>query len=813
MKPPLISIALISASALAYEILLMRLLSITQWHHFAYMIISLALLGYGVSGTFLALAQDRLKGHFHAAFLTNAALFGLTAVGGFLVVQLLPFNALEVLWDFKQPLWLLAIYLLLFIPFFCAANCICLAFSEYPDQLHRIYSFDLLGAGAGAIFIIALLFLVLPMQALMLIGALGLLTALTASWECRTGPTWMRLVLLFGMVAMLLPGLTPELRPSEFKGLSQAQLVMDAQAVDQRSSPLGLLSTVSSPTIPFRYVPGLSLNAPVEPPEQLATFTDGDGMSVITRFNGNLAPLEYLDYVTSALPYHFLDQPSVLVLGAGGGADVLQALYQGASHIDAVELNRQVVELVNDEFADFSGALFADARVTLYISEARDFITDKAGQYDLVQLALLDSFSASSAGLYALSENYLYTVEALGEMLNSLRPGGILAITRWIKLPPRGGLKIFATAVTALERAGVADPGQQMVMIRGWNTSTLLLSNRVFSAGQIERLREFSSQRWFDLIHFPGIEAGEANRYNQLQQPWYFDAAQALLGADRDRFYEQYKFNVRPATDNRPYFFNFLKWRTLPEILALRGQGGLPLMEQGYLILIVTLAQAALASLVLILLPLWLGKNTAKEVNGGEVSGSRWRVALYFFTIGVSFMLIEIAFIQKFILFLNHPLYAVAVVLSAFLVFAGLGSAMSERLHTPVSRPVAGIVTICLAYLFLLPPLFQWSMPLNDVSKIMLSTVLIAPLAFLMGMPFPLGLSRVARDSATLIPWAWGVNGCASVLSAIFATILAIHAGFVVVVLLAVVLYMLAAMTLPGTQAPPSRCLTRQTGQ
>jgi hypothetical protein len=334
-----------------------------------------------------------------------------------------------------------------------------------------------------------------------------------------------------------------------------------------------------------------------------------------------------------------------------------------------------------------------------------------------------------------------------------------------------------------------------MIMIRGWNTSTLLLSNLGFSVGQIEQLRKFSKQRSFDLIHYPGIEAGEANRYNQLQQAWYFIAARELLGPEREQFFEDYKFNIRPATDNRPYFFHFLKWRTLPEILTLRGQGGLPLLEQGYLILIVTLAQAALASLVLILLPLLLGKNKAEEESGG-----RWRVVVYFLTIGISFMLIEIAFIQKFILFLSHPLYAVAVVLSAFLVFAGLGSAMSERLRgrTPVSRPVAGIVVISLVYLFLLPPLFQWLMPLHDIVKILISTVLIAPLAFLMGMPFPLGLSRVAHHSAALIPWAWGINGCASVLSAIFATILAIHAGFIAVVLLAVVLYMLAAMTLPG---------------
>ena len=793
MKPPLISIALISASALAYEILLMRLLSITQWHHFAYMIISLALLGYGVSGTFLGLVQERLKGHFQAAFEINAALFGLTAVGSFLLVQSLPFNALELLWDLKQPLWLLAIYLLLFIPFFCAANCICLAFLEYPERLHRIYSFDLLGAGAGAIGIIGLLFVMAPMQALKLVSALGLLSALIACWEFRAGPGWLKLALLFAMASLLFPGVTPQLRLSEFKGLSQALRVVGAQQIDRRSSPLGLLSAVSSPTVPFRYVPGLSLNTPAGPPAQLAIFTDGDGISVITRFDGELASMEYLDHVTSALPYHLLDQPRVLVLGAGGGADVLQALYQGASRIDAVELNPQVVELVNDEFADFSGALFTHPRVSVHISEARGYIAGHFEKYDLVQLALLDSFSASSAGLYALSENYLYTVEALGEILDTLRPGGILAITRWIKLPPRDGLKIFATATAALERAGVAEPGQQMIMIRGWNTSTLLLSNRAFSADQIDRLRKFSKQRWFDLVHYPGIEAGEANRYNQLRQAWYFNAARELLGAEREQFFEDYKFNIRPATDNRPYFFHFLKWRSLPEILSLKGQGGLPLLEQGYLVLIVTLAQAALASVVLILLPLWLGKNKAKNESGGH-----WRMVVYFFAIGGSFMLIEIAFIQKFILFLSHPLYAVAVVLSAFLIFAGLGSALSERWSTPVSRPVAGIVVISLVYLFLLPPLFHWLMPLHDSNKILISAVLIAPLAFLMGMPFPLGLSRVARHHATLIPWAWGINGCASVLSAIFATILAIHAGFIVVVLLACVLYILAAMTLPG---------------
>jgi SAM-dependent methyltransferase len=489
------------------------------------------------------------------------------------------------------------------------------------------------------------------MTALKVIGGTGLLSALIASWECRTESHWLRLALLTGMIALLLPGTTPELKLSEFKGLSQALRATGAERLDQRSSPLGLLTTVASPTVPFRHVPGMSLNAPVEPPEQLATFTDGDGINVITRFDGDLSPLAYLDHVTSALPYHLLDQPRVLVLGAGAGADVLQALYEGAAHIDAVELNPQVVDLVNEEFAGFSGALYTDTRVTVRIGEARGSVSGNDRQYDLVQLALLDSFGASSAGLYSLSENYLYTVEAIGEMLGALRPGGILAITRWIKLPPRDGLKMFATAIAALERAGFANPGWRMIMIRGWNTSTLLISNRVFSAAQIEQAREFSRDRWFDVVHYAGITPADANRYNQLQQAQYFNATQSLLSADSEQFFEDYKFNLRPATDNRPYFFHFLKWRSLPEILALRGQGGLPLLEQGYLVLIATLVQAVLASLVLILLPLWLTKHRVEANSDGRIP-----VVVYFFTIGGAFMLIEIAFIQKFILFLSHPL-------------------------------------------------------------------------------------------------------------------------------------------------------------
>jgi predicted membrane-bound spermidine synthase len=793
-RPPLISIALVSAAALAYEILLMRLFSIIQWHHFAYMMISLALLGYGASGTFLALSQRWLKGRFVGAYLVNAVLFGVTAVACFRAAQAIPFNALEVLWDPYQPLWLMLVFLLLFVPFFCAANCICLTFQHHSERLHKVYCFDLLGAGLGAAAIIALLFVTSPATALQVVGVLGLCAAVVAWLECRVQPRWPVPAILLAMCIVLSPVGGFQLNVSQFKGLSQALQVIDAQQVDQRSGPLGQLTTVASPAVPFRHTPGLSLNAPGPIPEQLAVFTDADALSALTRFDGDLQKLAYLDYQSSALPYHLLNNPRVLVLGAGGGADVLQALYHESSHVDAVELNPQFIELVNGRFGAFTNRLYAFPGVAAHTGEARGFVAATHQRYGLVQVALLDSFNASSAGLYALSENYLYTREALSLYLGRLETGGILAVTRWTRVPPRDGLKIFATAVAALRHAGVAEPGRNLLMIRSWNTSTLLASNEPFSADAVERVKTFCRERWFDLVHYPGIDSTEANLYNQLPEPWYFAGARALLGPGGAAFMDDYKFDIAPATDDRPYFSRFLKLHTLPELLALKERGGLPLLEWGYLVLIVSLALAVMASFLLVLLPLWLRRG-----DGPRGRRVQWRLLFYFAAVGTAFMLVEIAFIQKFILFLHHPLYAVSVVLCAFLVFAGLGSLASSRWRDRRSSlPVAaGIAVLAVLYTLLLPSLFDHLAATPVAAKIAVSASLIAPLAFLMGMPFPLGLDAVAKRAPAWIPWAWGVNGCASVVGAILAMLLAIHLGFVVVVYAASVLYLLAAPALP----------------
>jgi len=810
----LIAVAMISAAALAFEILLMRLFSIVLWHHFAYMIISLALLGYGASGALLTVAQSAVLQRFAALFCAAAAAFGVSAIGCFALAQRVPFNPLEVLWDPRQPAYLLAVYLVLALPFLFAGACVCMAYSRWRGTAARIYSADILGAGAGSLAVMGLLFVLPPQDALRLIGALGFTAAAVAWLECGHPRRWPALAL---MVAAGLPFLLPPawVAPvmSPYKELSQTLRIPQARIVEERFSPLGLVSVVESPGTPLRHAPGLSLNAPAEPPPQLGVFIDGEGMSALTRYDGRRDSLAHFGQMTSALPYHLLRRPHVLVLGAGAGADVLQARYHGARQIDAVELNPQVVDLVRRRFADYAGGIYADGddsglpgSARLHVAEARGFVTASQQRYDLIHVALLDSFSASSAGLYALSENYLYTVQALQDDLRHLEPGGLLSITRWVALPPRDALKLFAAAVVALERSGVADPASRLALVRSWQTSTLLVKNGAFSGEDIAAIKAFCTERSFDLAFYPGMQPQEANRYNVVAPPDLFAGATALLGPGRNEFLQSYKFHIAPATDDKPHFFHFFKWRSLPELLLLKEQGGLPLLEWGYPVLVATLAQAVLASLLLIAAPAaWVAWVGARQRDSRPLAGSRRRVFVYFAAIGFAFMFVEIAFIQKFVLFLSHPLYAVAVVLFAFLLFAGIGSAASKRLHdgsAPVLRhaevAVVGAIALSAALcLGLLPWLFRHAVALPDPLRIFISAALIAPLAFFMGMLFPLGLARVEANDARLIPWAWAINGCASVTGAVLATLLAIHIGFTAVVGAALVLYAVAATARP----------------
>jgi hypothetical protein len=461
--------------------------------------------------------------------------------------------------------------------------------------------------------------------------------------------------------------------------------------------------------------------------------------------------------------------------------------------------------LLTDQYDDYFGWIKLKDKVKIHTVSARGF-SASAKNYDLVIKGPSGGSTGGSAGVHALSASYDLTVEALQSYLSLLAPDGLLSITLWTNNPARGNLKLFVTAVTAMNNAGISDPEKNIAWIRSWNTATLILKNTVLTGDEINQVRKFSQSRSFDLAWLPGIKQDEVNRYQQLQEPVFYLAARSLMNmpgasvAD-NTFIKKYKYDIQASTDNRPYFNNYFRWSSLKEFLSMPGQTGISMIGVGYPTLLVTLLQAIAAALFLILLPLFFVRTDKNRSKKTEAGSRRMNIVIYFLAIGLAFLFIEIAIIEKFTLILSQPLYAVAVTLCSFLIFSGLGSLYVQHylktttlvvMANILRRAVLLIALIVIAYIAVLPMISSNLMALPETARIISAFVLAAPLAFVMGMPFPLGMTRVHQNNPHLIPWAWAINGCASVLSAILAVLLAIEIGFNGVMLCAVALYMVA---------------------
>ena len=795
-----LAILLISAVGIAYQVVLMRVFSIAQWHHFAYMIISIAMLGFGASGTVLALLRARVRGHEPGLLAAASLLLAVSVVACYALSQRVPFETFELVSQPRQLGCLLALYVILAAPFFLCSTCITLGFFLMPRRIGRLYFYNMFGSGLGAAGVVGLLYIAHPSA---LVYALALAAALAHLLLVVAPRRWLwggAVVLAFAGLAAFRPFESP--RISMYKGLSYALQLPDAEVVAERYSPMSVLTAVRSDQI--RETPGQISNYPMSElgvlPAQIGLYFDAGAVSPVSDFaDGDLGRFAYLDYVTSALAYRLVERPRALVIGAGGGTDVLGALCHGATHVTAVEVDPSVVAVMRNEFRDFSGGLYDRPDVTPVLAEGRGFVRASKDRFDLIQLPLFGSFNAAAAGVYALNESYLYTVDAFELYLRRLTEHGVLAINCWLKTPARDAIKLFATAAEACERLGVAHPSQHLAFIRSWNNATIVVSRAPMTPAQVAAVRGFCAERGLDLCYGPGIAPHEANRYTVLEQPVYFDAAQAILSADRDGFYRQYPFHVRPATDDRPYFFRYFKWAALPRLLRAMGTQWVPFVEWGYITLVATLVQAIVVSIALILLPLALGRSSNPKSKIQNPKSPLW-VFVYFAALGAAYMFLEMAFIQRFMLFLAYPVYAVAVVLTAFLVFSGLGSLCSTRLPgTPVLRvggAVAGVAAAAGLLLAGLGAIFDAGAAWPDTLRIAVSLVLLAPLAFCMGIPFPTGFQLVSDRAERLVPWAWGINGCASVVGATLATFTAVHLGFRVVVLLALATYGIAALAM-----------------
>ena len=772
----------------------MRLFSIVQWYHFAYMVISIALLGFAASGTLLALIQSRIK---EALTEENCALpFSLISfllfifiVASFYLAQIIPFSPFQLVWQKRQYVYLAGYYVLFFIPFFLGGCFIGLSFMCYKRTIARVYFYNLLGSGAGVAIAFISFYLIPPALLLMVSSFFAFLGFLfSAKAKIRTRPYLILSIAgVFFLVVCLIKGGIP-LTISPYKGISKGMQLPGATLEYEEYSPLGLVQVVDAPSL--RYAPGLSLTYTQGPPSQKELFVDGDSYGAVTNFKGDKGNLEYLDYSTFALAYHVISPQQVLVLNPGGGSQALAALYHSPAHIQVVESHSGIVGILRGPLKSFSQNIYDHhPHIDVDTASPREFIARDLSAYDLIQLDLIGSWGGVGGGIYATGENYMYTIEAFQEYFDRLKNNGILSASAWLSSPPRTFLKLLALAVETVDKNGGRDGSCSLAAIRSWAAGTVLVKKGEFSPGEVETIKNFCKERAFDLVYYPGIDRRELNHYSVLEKPVYYETMADLLQRDkRNKFYENYVFNIKAPTDDKPYFFHFFRLSALFYLLKTLGREWIPFLEWGYVILWGTLGQALLLAPLFLFLPLVFLRDRERLPSLGK-----GRIFLYFSFLGLGFMFIEMGFIQKFILLLTHPIFALAVTLFTLLFFSGIGSLISSRVGER-SRwiPFAGILLFSGIYLIFLDGLLKAFLPYSLFLKCILVVLLLAPLALFMGMPFPIGLQLVSDRQSSYIPWVWGVNGVASVIAPVLGSLLSVCLGFRVVMLLSLLLYGLA---------------------
>ncbi len=779
-----LAVGLISVSVIAFQLVIMQIMSISQWHHFAYMVISMAMLGFGAAGTALALFRDFFRKHFDRFFPWLCTAAGITmAAAVWLSGRFGDFDAFRLFFERRQIGLLIFIYLTYCLPFFFAGLAITLAFYKEVHRIGSLYFANMVGSGLGAVLVIVLFWLARPA---VLPGLLSLL-GFAAAWITRAGGWKFNSVWALGLLVPLISVVNPAMpEPSEYKAIYNSLRLPGAEVVYSSTSPHGTLEVVEAEA--QRFSPGLSLKFTEEPPVRKVMYNNGEYYGTLLGRGLVESGEHVLDYSTRALPYAFREPDKVLVLNAATGTDVSHAVARNASRITAVEPNRDANRLLARTHPEWIDSLFHEPRVRLTTATSRSYLNrSRDARHDLIVMPVLGTFGGT-AGVHAMQEQYHLTEEAFAEMWKQLSGSGMLVATAWMDYPLRPALKLLTTWRKVLEREGVDRTEQHLIAVRGWGTATFVLSKSPVSEEEREAIREFAGSLNFDPLLLEDIQPGERDRFNRIENPAVFDYFDAVAYGDVDQFIEDYTFNIAPAVDEQPFFSHFLEWRAIPELREYYGDGQLPYMELGFVLAGVTFVQIVLASLVLILLPLvkigW---------RGGRL---RWTF-LYFSGTGLGFMFFEMVLIQKMVLYLGLPVYATAMVLAALLLFSGLGSYQTFRVSADrattfrIGVVIAGLI---LLYAFFMMPLLDLTMSWAWLLRGLVMFLLMAPPAFFMGMMFPLGLGRLSADNESHIPWAAGIDSCLSVSATALATLIALEAGFGIVMGIAAAAYGMVAL-------------------
>ena len=778
-----------SAAILLTELALTRIFSVVMYYHFAFLAISIALFGLSASGVYAYLRRRQLERVETGRLLANRALLhaAATIVALFILVRL----RVGLNYSPQNLALMLAIYALAALPFFAGGLVITLAIARLSSRINEVYAADLIGASVGCLALIPLLDRIGAPGVVLTAAGLACLSAVLFSRDDRRRRTAGVAVAGLGLALI-----------GQFTGLAGFDVVdtkghRGDRVLFSKWNSFSRIGVYERTHVDWSLSPAYHGSLP----DTRYMDIDSAASTPILHVASDLSNTQYLRYELTALAYHLKERPiaspqsqspgfTALVIGPGGGRDLASALTFGASRVDAVEINPIIAnDVMRGRFKEFSGGIYDHPRVRVFVDDGRSFVRRSGDRYDVIQASLVDTWAATAAGAYTLTENTLYTVEAFDDYLDHLADTGVLTITRWVF----DGLRLVSLAQEACDKRGWTDCASRLALVRHRNVLTFLMKRTPFSREEIARLQKTASDLEFTMVYAPTLDFDEEDEVDGVH---IGDYGRLIVSPDRHQFYEEYHQDIRPTTDDRPFFFHTTKLENQFDVAF----GRTMLFGNGLSALLTLMGISAALVLLFVCLPLVLAAGVEPSRNWLP-----WLV--YFGALGAGFMLIEVAMLQRFVLLLGHPVYSLTVTLFSLLLGTGLGSALSQRLGmSHLSRSAAltltGIALVGIGATAVVTPLITWAIPFERPARIALAVITLVPVGMVLGIPMPAGIRLLRAQAPEMLTWAWGMNGALSVVGATLAIFIAMNWGFRVTFLAGSLTYVVALASLTVATRP-----------
>lgn len=773
----LAGVACVSFATLLLELALTRVFSVVLFYHFAFLVISIALLGLGAGGVFAYVRRQQLATWDTRALAARLCFINAIVISAVLIIVLLTPVSLQL--NLRNFFKLTIIYLVSAVPFFFTGLLFACVFARERHRVSQLYGADLIGGALACLGVVPLLNLVGGPNAILFSAAM--MAVAGAIWADAAEQKKHLLIVAAVLAALFLANFRGDLIDVVYaKGLRRHGSWVEYA----RWNAISRVEVDRSGDIKWIVI-------------------DADASTPIMNADPQIWANQEWKKAFLAAPSAVVNilrpQGKYAIIGPGGGVDVLRALVAGSKDVTGIEINPLIANnIMRDRYADYSHNLYRAPGVRIQVRDGRSFIRSSNERYDVLQMTLVDTWASTAAGAFALSENSLYTVEAFREYFQHLKPDGMIAITRWEFSRPREALRVVSQAMEALHQQGVMDTRWNFIVVSDGALNvdgrpvTVIAKKTAFNWQELERVvGHLKANPNLKLLYpVPWGENLPPRSHNADSSAFH----NLLMENDGRRFSAQYAYDVSPVTDNAPFFFFTLKTKNaIRATLSGTGSGMDWKVNLGVAVLFLLLLMSAVAVVAFLVLPLVMYKQ------------ARVRSAvplIYFIALGLGYILVEITFIQRFVLFLGHPTYALTVVVFLMLLASGLGSTMARHwLREPrqIDWVLCAIVAVLALYLWLLPRVLPLATAWGFGGKLVLSALLLFPLAFLMGMPFPTGIRALASDDSqeetAAIEWAWAMNAAATVLGSVLAMVIAIHFGLTVALVCAAVAYMLAIAT------------------